>query len=161
MAQHTRSTIRTLITKAAEGMRIAKQNMDAIEMIRNSQKKGTLPWQVADQCLHVAKTTFEQQKAVFDKLSNERQEVGTYTRKKKARNGPSKKALGIAQEYRRLLDKNPRQRVIQYISNGRKITLQEAERHLDEYLDLLPNHHGQPANGKPESPVEACNAVEE
>lgn len=83
MAKHTRSELRTLKTKANEGLRIAKQVMDGIAMIRNPLAKNTTRRQVADQCFNVAENAYNQQLAVVNELQAEIQEVGTYSRDKK------------------------------------------------------------------------------
>lgn len=134
---HSRSTIRTLVTKASEAMRVAKQIMDNLEMIRNGERAGSEGRRVAEKCFQSGRTIYLQQKAVFDNLTSERKEVGNYKGGKKKK-GPSKKILGVAQAYRDLLDTpNTKEGVIKIIADGEKISLQAAARKLDFHLNLL------------------------
>jgi hypothetical protein len=135
---HTRSTLRTLITKASDARRIAEQNMQGIAMIRDRQKRGSTAYDVAQQCYNVAKATFDQQDTLLKQLQEERREVGGYDRKKPAGKGPSKNALAVARQYKTLMDQGTtRDKVIEQIATAKHISLQAAEREFTEYLGLL------------------------
>lgn len=78
----SRSEIRTLKTKAKEGARIAKQNLDSIAMIRDKLNRQSEGYKVANECYKVVCTTLEQQQAVIKKLTEQQKTVGSYKSKK-------------------------------------------------------------------------------
>lgn len=87
--QPSRSELRTLKTRAQEGVRIAKQNLDSIAMIRDRLDRGTEGYKIASECYKAVYTTWEQQEAVVKKLADQQKVVGTYKSKKKSAQPPA------------------------------------------------------------------------
>jgi hypothetical protein len=79
----SRSELRTLLTKAHEGLRVAKEILGGIELILNHQERGSLQYNVALFCHNAARKVRDQQQAVVDRLKQQRKIVGSYTKKKK------------------------------------------------------------------------------
>ncbi len=79
----SRSELRTLLTKAQEGLRVAKEILGGIELILTHQERGSLQYNVALFCHNAAKKVRDQQLATLDRLKQRRKLVGSYTKKKK------------------------------------------------------------------------------
>lgn len=79
----SRSELRTLLTKAHEGLRVAKEILGGIEVILNHQERGSLQYNVALFCHNAARKVRDQQQASLDRLNQHRKLVGSYTKKKK------------------------------------------------------------------------------
>jgi vacuolar-type H+-ATPase subunit D/Vma8 len=77
----SRSELRTLKTKAQEGVRIAKQNLDKISMIRDCLDRSSEGYKTASECYKAVYTTYEQQEAVLAKLTEQARLAGHYGRK--------------------------------------------------------------------------------
>jgi hypothetical protein len=80
----SRSELRTLLTKAQEGLRIAKEVLSGIEVILTHQERGSLQYNVALFCYNAAKKVRDQQLATVDRLTQRRKVVGSYAKKKKS-----------------------------------------------------------------------------
>ena len=77
----SRSELRTLKTRAQEGVRIAKQNLDSIAMIRDRLDRKTEGYRIANDCYKAVEATFQQQEAVVGKLAEQQRIAGTYKSK--------------------------------------------------------------------------------
>jgi hypothetical protein len=79
----SRSELRTLLTKAHEGLRIAKEILGSIELILTHQERGSLQYNVALFCHNAARKVRDTQQQAVDKLKQQRKVVGSYTKKKR------------------------------------------------------------------------------
>lgn len=80
-ANPSRSELRTLLTKAKEGLRIAKQNLDNIAAIRDGLDRKSEEYKVASKCYQVVYTTWEQQDSAVKNFKQKQAALGS--RKKK------------------------------------------------------------------------------
>ena len=78
----TRSELRTMLIKAQEGLRVAKEILGGIEVILNHQQRGNVEYNVALFCFNAARKARDQQQATLDRLKQRRKVVGTYAKKK-------------------------------------------------------------------------------
>ena len=80
---HTRSELRTLKTKAAGELRIAKQCLETVEMQLHKLPLGSEGRAAMQTCYDQIKTTHDQCEAVVKNLNAESKVVGGYKSKKK------------------------------------------------------------------------------
>ena len=79
----SRSELRTMLTKAQEGLRVAKEILGGIEVILNHQERGSLQYNVALFCSNAARKARDQQLIAIDRLKQRRKVIGTYAKKRK------------------------------------------------------------------------------
>lgn len=79
----SRSELRTLLTKAKEGLRIAKQNLDSVALIRDNKPRQSPEYRTANECYVAVKATFDQQEAQVNNLKERQKVVGNYGKKSK------------------------------------------------------------------------------
>ncbi len=91
----SRSELRTLKTKAQEGLRIAEQNLNSIAMIRDALKRASKEYLIASKCYQAVYATWEQQLAVVDKLNKQQKVVGSYKSKKKKTEGGTRRKISL------------------------------------------------------------------
>jgi len=72
-----------MLTKAHEGLRIAKEILGSIELILTHQERGSLQYNVALFCHNAARKVRDQQQQMVDRLKQQRKVVGSYTKKKR------------------------------------------------------------------------------
>ena len=79
----SRSELRTMLTKAQEGLRVAKEILGSLEVILTHQERGSLQYNVALFCYNAARKVRDTQQATLDRLKQRRKVVGSYTKKGK------------------------------------------------------------------------------
>lgn len=79
----TRSELRTLKTRAQEGLRVAQQNLTSVGIIRDGLDRKSGEYRIAAKCYDAVKATFDQQDAIVKELEARQKVVGNYGKKNK------------------------------------------------------------------------------
>jgi hypothetical protein len=82
-----------MLTKAQEGLRVAKEILGNLEVILTHQERGSLQYNVALFCYNAARKVRDTQQATLDRLKQRRKVVGSYTKKGKRPGVPSVTAM--------------------------------------------------------------------